>query len=352
MFGKNLKYYRLKNSMTKKALSEAIGVTPMAITNYENGERQPSMDTIKKLAEALNIRVTDFLENNGGDLNYSHGKFRKGSKLGTMNQDYIKEAVEEYFGRFFQALSFIGGKKVLEPIPKLKSIPWTDDPEQAAQKLRNYLKLPASGPINKLVELLENRGILVFFIDIDTQYFSGMNGTVNEVPYIAINGSMSQARIRSTIIHEIAHFAFDWPDDLSDDKEEEIATAISGAFLFPKEDAYRELGYKRNSISKSMTMTCKEYGISMFMLVKRAKICGIINDSTEKRFYIAASKAGWRKNEPDWGFEKDEPQLFNQLVYRAVTEEEISIQKGAELLKSSYDSVAKACFSSEEPWNT
>ena len=72
MFGKNLKYYRLKNNMTKKALSEAIGVTPMAITNYENNERQPSMDTIKKLAEVLNIRVTDFLENNGSELVFTH----------------------------------------------------------------------------------------------------------------------------------------------------------------------------------------------------------------------------------------------------------------------------------------
>ena len=352
MFGKNLKFYRLKNNMTKKALSEAIGVTPMAITNYENDERQPNLDTIKKLAEALNIRVTDFLENSGSDLKFTHGKFRKGAKLGAMNQEYIKESVEEYFGRFFQVLSFLGGKKLLEPIPSLKTIPWTEDPEQAAQKLRDYLELPSSGPVNKLVELLENRGILVFFIDLDTQYFSGMNGTVNGIPYVVINSSMSPARKRSTIIHEVAHFAFDWPDDLSEDEEEEIATAISGAFLFPREDAFRELGYKRISISKTMTMTCKEYGISMFMLVKRARICGIINESIEKRFYIAASKAGWRKNEPNWDIEEVKPQLFNQLVYRAVTEEEISIQKGAELLKTSYDSVAKECFCSEEPWNT
>ena len=41
MFEKNLKYYRLKNKMTRKALAEAIGVTPMAISNYESGKRRP-----------------------------------------------------------------------------------------------------------------------------------------------------------------------------------------------------------------------------------------------------------------------------------------------------------------------
>jgi transcriptional regulator with XRE-family HTH domain/Zn-dependent peptidase ImmA (M78 family) len=344
MLGKNLKYYRLKNNMTKKALADAIGVTPMAITNYENGNRNPNMDTLKLLANALNIKVTDFLANTGGELQFSHGKFRKGSKLGAMNQEYIRESVEEYFGRFFQVVSFLGGQKILEPIPEVKKIPWMDDTENAAKELRKYLDISISGPIPNLVEILENKGILVFFIKVDTDYFSGMNGTVNGIPYIVINSTMSPARIRSTIVHEVAHFVFEWPEDLSDKDEENLATAISGAFLFPKEDAYRELGYKRNTISRAMIMTCKEYGISLFMLVKRARLCEIINDSVEKVFYIKASKAGWRKAEPDWEIQREEPNLFKQLVYRAVTEEEISVQKGAELLKTSYDDVAKACF--------
>lgn len=344
MLGKNLKYYRLKNNMTKKALADAIGVTPMAITNYENGDRNPNMDTLKSLANALNIKVTDFLANTGGELQFSHGKFRKGSKLGVMNQEYIREAVEEYFGRFFQVVSFLGGQRILEPVPEIKKIPWMDDTENAAKELRKYLGISINGPVPNLVEILENKGILVLFIEVDSDYFSGMNGTVNGIPYIVINRTMSAARIRSTIVHEVAHFVFDWPENLTDKDEEDLATAISGAFLFPKEDAYRELGYKRSAISKAMTMTCKEYGISIYMLVKRARLCEIINDSVEKVFYIRASKAGWRKVEPDWGIQKEEPNLFEQLVYRAVTEEEISVQKGAELLKTSYDAVANACF--------
>lgn len=344
MLGKNLKYYRLKTNMTKKAVADAIGVTPMAISNYENNKRQPNMDTLKALAKVFNIRVTDFLANSGSELQFSHGKFRKGSKLGITNQEYIKESVEEYFGRFFQVVSFLGGQKILEPAPKVKKITWTDNTEEAAKSLREYLNISKSGPVANLVEIIENNGILVFFIDICTDYFSGMNGLVNGIPYIVINSNMSPARIRSTIVHEVAHFAFEWPEGLSDKEEETLATAISGAFLFPREDVFRELGYKRNIISKAMTMICKEYGISLFMLVKRARLCKIINDSVEKDFYVKASKAGWRKAEPDWEIQREEPSLFKQLVYRAVTEEEISVQKGAELLKTSYEDVARTCF--------
>lgn len=344
MLGKNIKYYRLKKNMTKKDLAEAINMTPMAITYYENDERQPSMETIKNIANVLGVKVTDFLANTDNSLHFSHGKFRKGTKLGIMMQEYIKESVEEYFNRFFQTLSFLGGQQILETPPKINAIQWTDDIENAAEKLREYLGISMSGPVNNLVEILENKGILVYFIEIDNHYFSGMNGTVNGLPYIVINSKMSTARIRSTIVHEIVHFAFEWPESLSDKQEEELATAIGGAFLFSKKDAIRELGYKRNSISRAMTITCKEYGISLLLLAKRAKICGIINDSAERDFYIKAGKLGWRKSEPDWGITEEEPTLFKQLVFRAVSEEEISVQKGAELLKSSYDSVAKACF--------
>ncbi len=53
------------------------------------------------------------------------------------------------------------------------------------------------------------------------------------------------------------------------------------------------------------------------------------------------------KNEPS-RIEKEEPMLFQQLVFRAVSESEITVQKGAELLKQSYDFVMGQCFAEEE----
>ena len=178
MLGKNLKYYRLKNNMTKRALADAIGVTPMAITNYENGDRNPNMDTLKLLANALNIKVTDFLANTGGELQFSHGKFRKGSKLGVMNQEYIRETVEEYFGRFFQVVSFLGGQKVLEPVPEIKKIPWMDDTENASKELRKYLGISINGPVPTLVEILENKGNVWRCLDLSLgkEYFLVTDG--------------------------------------------------------------------------------------------------------------------------------------------------------------------------------
>lgn len=345
MFSKNLKYYRLKNAMSKKELAEQIHVSPMAISNYENGKRNPDMGLLKQMAKALGVRVSDFLAVRNDKLVFCHGEFRKNSTLSVNQQEYVRESVEEYFNRFMTIVEILGGD-VLPDAPSANVLPLTGDCEGNALSLRKHLNLAVDGPINNLTEILENKGILVYACEINNDKFSGINGFVNGRPYIAINKTMSPERNRSTIAHELSHLMFKWPDNMEDDEVERLATAISGAFLFPKSDAIRELGIHRTALSKDMLLVAQEYGISMLLLIKRAQLSGIISASLAKEFFIAASSAGWRKNEPA-RIEKENPTLFEQLVYRAVNENEISMQKGAELLKISYDEIVSHCCFNE-----
>lgn len=120
------------------------------------------------------------------------------------------------------------------------------------------------------------------------------------------------------------------------------AIAISGAFLLPVDDVRRELGLRRSAVTNDMTLVAREYGVSMMLLAKRATQCGIIGDSAFKSFCTMASKAGWRTKEP-FRIAPEQPMLFEQLVYRAVCEDDISIQRGAGLLGASYEAVALEC---------
>lgn len=336
MFSKNLKYYRLKNSMTKAALAEKAGITSMAITHYENGDRHPDMATVKALADALGVRKTDFLRRWNENLVFTHEEFRKNSRLTKSQQEYIRASVEEYFNRFHDVLEILGGE-VLPDAPMMDSIALSDEAEENAISLRKYLKISESGPVGGLIELLENKGFLIFKLDIDDDSFSGMNGTVNGRPYIVLNKNMTAERIRTTVCHELAHLAFIWPEDMDDKAVEKMATAIAGAFLFPKDDAIRELGIRRKFITTDMYMVCEEYGISMSLLVVRAHICGIISDNVYKGYFINNSRQEESRIDPE------EPTLFEQLAYRAINEGDINIQKGAELLRISYDEVSKHC---------
>lgn len=337
MLSKNIKYYRLKKQLSKRALADKIHVSAMAITYYEDGSRKPNMEILSALAEVLGVRVSDFLAVRNENLVFQHAEFRKNSSLSQMQQEYVRESVEEYFGRFMTVVEMLGGE-VLPDAPACHMLPLSDDNEKNAAALRAHLGFAHDGPIEDLVGKLENKGILVFECPIENSKFSGMNGCVNERPYVVLNPSMSAERNRSTAVHELAHLMFNWPDDMSDRDIEDQATAIGGAFLFPKNDAIRELGVKRTSVTRDMVLVAKEYGISMMLLVTRARLCGIISESVAKHFYMLASQAGWRTMEPS-RIDPEHPALFEQLVYRAVNEEEISVQRGAELLQCPYTDI-------------
>lgn len=341
MFGKNLTFYRLKQNLDKKALANLVGLTTQAISNYELGKRMPDMDTIQKLAAALHVKTTDFLIVRNENLEFQHAEFRKQSKFSLKKQSLIKSIVEEYCSRFFDIVEFLGGDVLPNP-PKIHTLQLAATEEESAIALRRHLNLATEGPVLNLVGLLENQGILVLLHEMADSTFSGMNGTVNGRPYIIINRTMNNARMRTTLLHELAHLMFVWPATMSDNEREKLATAIAGAFLLPAVDARRELGLKRKRISNDMSAICDEYGVSMYLLTKRARICNIISENAEKAFYIKANSMGWRAAEPERGA-RENSSLFEQLVCRAVSEDQISLQKGVELLQIPIADLIRRC---------
>lgn len=332
--------------LSKKELADKVDVTPMAISNYENGNRIPEMPIMKKIAEALGVRIADFLVVRNENIQFCHNEFRKGASLSKEKQEFVRESVEEYFSRFMDSVEILGGD-VLPNVPECHTLKITHDVEQDALALRKHLNFAVDGPIDDLIGKLENKGFLIFLHEIEDDKFSGINGFVNDRPYIMLNKKMSAERNRSTLVHELAHLMFDWSSiELTEKQIEDYATAIGGAFLFPRTDVIRELGIRRSGITHDMIMVAKEYGISMMMLAKRAEVCSVISSFALKHFYVLASQLGWRKNEPS-RIVAEKPLLFEQFVYRAINEDEISIQRGAELLKIPYAQVAVNCCFNE-----
>lgn len=345
MFSKNLKYYRLKARLSKRELAAMVGVTPVAIANYEKGIRRPDMDILKALAEKLNIGVSDFLNARNSSLSFEHGEFRKIASFSNKDQEFVHELIEEYFSRFYNVVDILGSKVLPDP-PLCHKLQVTTNIEEDAIALRKHLGLAVEGPIDDLVNVLENKGILVFESIVDCQGFSGINGLVNDRPYIVYNAKMTTERKRSTIAHELVHLMFDMPVDIDAKTEEAIANAIGGAFLLPKSDLERELGMHRSALTKDMLLVCVEYGVSMLLLAYRARAVDIVNAASYKSFMVWASSAGWRNNEPS-RIAAEAPSLFKQLVYRAINENEISINKGAELLQLPYKDVLDNCCFNE-----
>lgn len=53
---------RKERDMTLKEMGERLGVGEMAVSNYETGRRQPSLETVKRIADIFGVTVDYLLE--------------------------------------------------------------------------------------------------------------------------------------------------------------------------------------------------------------------------------------------------------------------------------------------------
>lgn len=60
-FNLNLKEARLKKGVSQKEVAEKIGVAKSTYSLYESGNREPNVQTIKKIADTLNVSTDTLL---------------------------------------------------------------------------------------------------------------------------------------------------------------------------------------------------------------------------------------------------------------------------------------------------
>lgn len=336
MFGKNLRYYRLKRGLSQTELAQRVGVRSAAISNYEKGKRLPETEIIRKMAEVLQVRVSDFLVQRNEDLRFENVAFQGKSGLSRRSQELTLADTEEYFSRFFDIVEILGGD-VLPKVPRTKALELSEDFEEDAKNLREYLDFPSKGPLRGLIGHLEDHGILFLYVVVEEEGFAGVSGTVNGIPFLTVNHRLNPEKIRRIIVQELIRLYFNWPDFMHEKETDKRIKAIAGAFLFPKADAVRELGIKRTKITSDMVKINQKYGISFDLLVDRAWQCGIVSQPLRTSFHASHSGICIEESICD----REEPALFEHLVLRAVAEEEISVQKGAELLQKNYTYVLK-----------
>ena len=337
MIGKNLRYYRQLAGLSQDKLAEMVGITKMTISNYENNKRDADSDMVIKLSDALNIKASALLLNFKGSAVITHAEFRKKSGMSFSSIDMLYEKIDRYLGRFHVVLDVLGDA-VLPKVTTITKVPFVDI-ETSGLKMREFLSISSTGPVGNIVDALENRGIIVCQLDFADNHFSGINGTLNGRPYIAVNKLMPSERQRFTLIHELAHILFSIPDDVN---EEKTVDKITGAFLFPKDDVIREIGYSRTNICGELRPLQQEYGISMQSILIRAKQAGCITTSIYEEHQKWISKNGLRKDEKS-GLAIEYSTLFEKLVVRAVSEDMINMNKASELLELPYNDVQQLC---------
>ncbi len=333
MIGERIKQARKAAGLSLRTLADRAGVTAMAISKYEAGKSTPSSGVLLSLAKALGVRTEYFLRPIKIEL--QEVKYRKHSRLPKKALRKIEGDITEQIERFIELEQLLPNGPVQAfklPDNLRTTVSTLDEIENVATELRDAWNLGVD-PIPVLTDMLEERGVKVFQSEAIPGDFDGMAAKVNGIPVVVVSSKAPGDRQRFTMAHELGHLVLS--DRLATEIDiEDASNRFAGAFLAPAAEVRKELGERRNWLEpQELAALKKAYGLSMQAWMHRAKDLGILPETryVEMRKYF--SKQDWSKTEPGKQYPPEFPQLFEQLVYRALGQDLIGESKAAELLR-------------------
>jgi Zn-dependent peptidase ImmA (M78 family) len=333
LFAERFKSARLMKGYSLQDLENSLGkkVSRQALHKYEKGEVIPDSEMLGYLADALDVRPDYFFREQ--EVTFGSIEFRKLKRLPVREENMIIEKAKDYVARYLELEFILKETTSFEnPLSDFKKIENQDDIDNAAQIVREKWEM-GNGPIASVYELLEDRQIKVIDVEAGEEY-DGMQTLVNKIiPVIAVNISKVDKpdRQRFTALHELGHLILPIKD-LPERRRETICHQFAGAMLIHPDHLKRELGDKRLRISvQELGSIKKEYGISMQAIIMRAKALNIISENYCGVLFSMFKTMNWKAEEPFEYSVQEKSNRFDQLLYRALAEELISVSKAAAL---------------------
>lgn len=335
IFAERLKAARILNGFSLQDLANALEnkISKQALHKYEKGEVLPDSERLQDLCAALNVRPDYFSRTTTVELGAI--EYRKLTNLPAKEEMKILEMLKEYLERYLELEEIIGLDPAFDnPLKNIEIINSNEDVEKAASKLRKEWGLGVD-PLTNVAQLLEDKLIKVVPVSA-AENFDGLQTWLNK-KYAVVSYNEKKIdrpdRIRFTLLHELAHLLLENKfGDISERAKESYCHYFAGAMLFPKEAMALELGTKRSKLHlQELAALKKEYGISMQAIVMRAYNRDIVTQKFKSEFFTMMNQMGWNKEEPAEYLGKEKSSRFEQLIYRALAEEQISISKAAAL---------------------
>jgi len=338
-FAERLKSARMLNGFSLQDLATALEnkVSRQALHRYEKGEVNPDSDMINLLSAALKVRPDYFFRDTKVEIGYV--EFRKLKRMSAKEEVRVVEETREYLSRYLELEEILGiSNKFINHLAHFENITHYQQINDAANHLRNKWQL-GTDPIFNVVELLEDNLIKVIKIDADLA-FDGLQTWVNgDIPVVAFNIRKLEKndRIRFTLLHELAHLLLGNSfGDITEKHKETLCNQFAAAVLLPEQSLRNELGNFRNRLLiQELGNIKKQYGISLQAIVMRARDCGIINENYTRSFFFMMAQMNWRIDEPVQYEGVEQSNRFDQLLFRALAEEQISLSKAASLKNKS-----------------
>ena len=322
--GERLRIAREARGISSALLSEQIGVSRAAITQYEKGNQSPSPMVLKLISDKLNLPIHHFLRpvaNNDEEV-----IFYRSLSSTTKNARIIAHQRYTWFREIVSFLRrYIKFPKanILEfDIPTDKLVEIRDqDIEELALRTRNYWGINEA-PIGNVALILEKNGIILARHELNSDKLDAFSEwNVNDLnPYIILNSQKGSAvRSRFDAAHELGHLILhkNIPIKMLNSRQifsviEDQANRFGAAFLLPEKTFTSDL----HSITLDSLRSLKtKWRASVGVMIKRLRNLDILSQDEERNLWINYSRRGWRKCEPlDDQLETELPRFVRRSI--------------------------------------
>ena len=304
--GARLREAREARGLTAIALSEIVGVSRQAVSQYEMDTGSPRPEVLKNISRVLNVPEHRFVRpitrSESRTVFYrsmsaatKSARARSQARYAWLREivEYLKEYVE------FPPVNFPDFH--LSNDPAMLS---NDDIERLAVETRRFWKM-GDAPISNMVWLLENNGTIVARDELAADTLDAFSEFVADEarPYIILGADKASAlRSRFDPAHELGHLILHRNVDRSrlastlDFKRiEQQAHRFAGAFLLPSKSFMQDL----YSVTLDTLKTLSEkWKVSIGAMIKRAENLEMISEEKAQRLWIQRNRLGYNKREP------------------------------------------------------
>jgi Zn-dependent peptidase ImmA (M78 family)/DNA-binding XRE family transcriptional regulator len=254
-----LQLARQRRGLFMQELAARIGVTPKAVSEWENGKRTPTDENTDKLSEVLEFPKEFFF----GDAPPTLGgaAFRSLARMTARQRDMALSA-----GSQAVALDMWIERHFKRPEPNVPDLR-DSTPEGAAEAVRAAWGL-GYRTIQNLVHLLEMNGVRVYSLVHDGTEVDAFSHWLGKTPFIFLNMTKTAERSRMDAAHELGHLVLHaHTGGGSTKKHEDEAQAFASALLMPRAPF---LASAPRYVSVSSVIEAKQrWGVSAMAYVHR-----------------------------------------------------------------------------------
>lgn len=296
--------------LSQHQLARTVGLSPAAISQFESGATRPSPETMDALGDILSVPVEFFSR----PLAETHEGFFRALRRTTVTDRRRARAVAHVAHDLAATATTLGSFPRLD----IPSVPVTDleapieDIEAVAGRVRTAWKLP-HGPIDDVVNLLEEHGVVVTRLPLDSADVDAFSLPFPDHPVVVLGSDKAdRARSRFDGAHELGHLVMHGEQIWGMKEVETQAHRFAAAFLMPAEEIFDQLP---TTVDWPKLFALKEYWqVSLAALLMRARTLGRMNERTYLTAIKTVSARGWRRREPVPLGAPEQPNLLTNFL--------------------------------------